>query len=167
MGKFLTEREDLEMNAWDVFSRPEVVWFLIGLILLVLELAMPGLIIAFFGVGAWIVTIVCLLFDISLNMQLLIFIAVSLACLLLLRGYIQDRFFDRKTDLADSLEEEFIGKTATVVADIKAGKQGKVSFKGTQWSAVSDSHISKGKQVKIISKDSIVLRVEPIMKKNP
>ena len=40
---------------WDAikdYLSPEVVWFLAGLALLILEFAMPGLVIFFFGVGA-------------------------------------------------------------------------------------------------------------------
>ncbi|MHC4858277.1 MAG: hypothetical protein ACYTBY_11000 [Planctomycetota bacterium] len=34
------------------FMKPEFIWAMVGLILLLLEFALPGLIIFFFGVGA-------------------------------------------------------------------------------------------------------------------
>ena len=33
---------------------PELFWFLLGLVLLLAEFALPGIIIMFFGIGAWI-----------------------------------------------------------------------------------------------------------------
>jgi len=42
------------------YLKPELIWFLAGLLLLLLEFAAPGLIVFFFGVGACIVAIVCL-----------------------------------------------------------------------------------------------------------
>ncbi len=40
------------MDAIKDFLSPEVIWFLIGLVLLVLELLLPGLIVGFFGINA-------------------------------------------------------------------------------------------------------------------
>lgn len=39
-----------------IFSKPELVWFIIGLVLFLLELVLPGFVIFFFGVGAWVTT---------------------------------------------------------------------------------------------------------------
>ena len=50
----------MSLDAIKEFLTPEIIWFLVGLVLLILEFAMPGLIIGFFGVGAWVVAIVCL-----------------------------------------------------------------------------------------------------------
>mgnify|MGYP007118357041 CR=1 FL=1 len=35
----------------------ELLWFLVGLILLLSELALPGFVIVFFGVGAWVTAV--------------------------------------------------------------------------------------------------------------
>ena len=37
------------------FMKPEIIWVLVGLLLLLMEFAVPGLIIFFFGLGAWVV----------------------------------------------------------------------------------------------------------------
>jgi membrane protein implicated in regulation of membrane protease activity len=73
------------MDASNGWLAPQVIWFARGFILLVIESAAPGIIIIFFGVGAWIVALVCLFFDISLNVQLLIFIVSSVVLLVTLR----------------------------------------------------------------------------------
>ena len=69
----------------DILSDPAVIWFMVGLGLLLLELAIPGLVILFFGVGAWVTALVCALSDINLNLQILIFLIASLLRLVLLR----------------------------------------------------------------------------------
>lgn len=147
--------------------KPEVIWFIIGLVLLILEFILPGVVIIFFGIGAWVTTIFILIFGISLNYQLVVFISTSLLSLALLRKFIKTLIYNRKGSDLESILEEFIGKTAVVQSEIKLGSQGKIEFKGSNWEAVSDQEIKKGEVVKIISKDSIVMKVERIKIKKP
>jgi membrane protein implicated in regulation of membrane protease activity len=81
----------------EILSDPAVIWFLVGLGLLLLELALPGLVMLFFGAGAWVTAMVCAITDISLNWQIFIFLVASLLGLVLLRKYLKRRFFG-KTD---------------------------------------------------------------------
>lgn len=144
----------------DILSDPAVIWFLIGLGLLLLELVLPGLVILFFGVGAWITALVCAITDINLNWQILIFLVASLLGLVLLRKYLRRRFFGKsEKEIQDQLEE-FIGRKARAIEEFKDGA-GKVEFKGTQWSARCDQPVSKGQWVTIRSKESLILHVEP------
>lgn len=143
----------------DILSDPAVIWFLIGLGLLLLELVLPGLVILFFGVGAWVTALVCAITDIHLNLQILIFLVASLLGLVLLRKYLKRRFFGRSDKEIDDQLEEFIGRKAKAIADFKNGR-GKVEFKGTQWSATCGDPVSKGDWVIIRNKDSLTLKVE-------
>jgi membrane protein implicated in regulation of membrane protease activity len=144
----------------ELLSDPAVIWFLIGLGLLLLELVLPGLVILFFGVGAWITALVCALTDINLNWQILIFLVASLLGLVLLRRHLKKRFFGRTEKETQDQLEEFIGRKARAVEEFKDGA-GKVDFKGTRWSAQSDEPVSKGQWVIIQSKDSLTLNVKP------
>lgn len=141
---------------------PSVIWFVIGLILLVLEFLAPGLLVIFFGIGAWVTALVCLFLTPGVNSQILIFLVTSVLSLLLLRKYLKRVFYKDEHAPEDTLSDEFIGKTAVVEVPIKNGKRGKVIFKGTSWTAESDYNLEKGHQVMIISKESIVLKVVPI-----
>jgi len=143
----------------DILSDPAVIWFLVGLGLLLLELVLPGLVILFFGAGAWITALVCAFTDINLNFQILIFLVASLLGLVLLRSYLKKRFFGRKEKETEDQLEEFIGKKAQATEDFKDGS-GKVEFKGTRWSARCDKSVSKGEWVTIESKDSLTLNVK-------
>ena len=144
----------------DILSDPAVIWFLVGLGLLLLELILPGLVILFFGTGAWVTALACVIFEPSLNWQILIFLVASLLGLVLLRKYLKKRFFGKKDDQIQDQLEEFIGRKARAIEDFKDGS-GQVEFKGTRWSAQSDEPVTKGQWVTIQSKESLILHVKP------
>jgi inner membrane protein len=144
-----------------VFSKPEVIWFIIGLVLFLLELVLPGFVIFFFGVGAWITALLCLVSHASTNLQIIVFAITSVLSLLALRKIIQRKFFYSKEDRSGAVEDEFTGKEAFATADFGSDRNGKVEFKGTTWNAQSESEIKKGQTVIIIQKESFKLIVEP------
>ena len=144
----------------EFLSDPAVIWFLIGLGLLLLELALPGLVVLFFGIGAWITSLGHVIFDYNLNIQILVFLVSSLLGLILLRKVLKKRFFDRKKDEIRDQLEEFIGHKAVVSADFESGS-GKVEFKGTNWTAEGDDTLKKGDQVVIEKKVNLTLYVNP------
>lgn len=146
-------------NGW---LAPQVIWFVVGLILLVIEFATPGIIIIFFGVGAWIVALVCLFFDISLNVQLLIFIVSSVVLLATLRKRLK-QIFQLQAPPGDSEEiKEFVGQRAIVSREIKPKLKGKVEFRGSYWDAEADQPIGVGEPVEIVDKKNITLIVKPL-----
>ncbi len=155
------------MEQLKEFLRPELIWFLVGLVLLIMEFALPGLIIFFFGVGAWIVAIICLLstyVDSSINAQLIIFIVSSVLSLLILRKWVKGVFLGHsgaKQDLREDIKE-FIGERAVVIEAITPKAGGKVEFHGTNWEARADGDIAAGAVVEIIGKDNITLEVKAI-----
>jgi len=143
---------------------PELIWFLVGLFLLLLELAAPGLIIVFFGVGAWIVSAVCYFAQPTLNAQLLIFILSSLILLFSLRKWLTDTFrgFNVGTTKASEIVDDFVGEKAVVIKEIIPGSSGKVEFHGTSWTAEADEPIAVGQRVEILAKNSLTLKVKPL-----
>lgn len=144
-----------------IFSKPEIVWFIIGLVLFLLELVIPGFVIFFFGVGAWITALLCLIAEPGTNLQVVVFAITSVLSLLIFRKMIQKKFFYVREDRSDAVEDEFTGKEARAVADFDADKRGKVDFKGTSWKAESDSEIKAGQIVIILEKENFKLKVEP------
>lgn len=142
-----------------VLKEPAMVWFLIGLILIVSEFAVPGLVIIFFGLGAWAAALALLAIQMSLFFQIVIFLVVSITALLVLR-----KRFMAVAEHTPDLTDEFIGKTAEVEERVKKGAYGKVKFKGTLWKAetASDQVLEKGALVKIVGYESIILKVEPV-----
>jgi membrane protein implicated in regulation of membrane protease activity len=145
----------------NIFSRPELFWFIIGLGLFLLELVIPGFFIFFFGLGAWVTALVCLLVEPGTNLQIVIFAVTSVLSLIGLRKIIQKKFFYSKGNLSEDVEDEFTGKEAIAKADFGSDRNGKVEFKGTMWNAESKAEIKAGQRVIIMEKDSFKLIVEP------
>jgi membrane protein implicated in regulation of membrane protease activity len=143
----------------EILSDPAVIWFLIGLGLLLLELVLPGLFVIFFGVGAWVTALACVIHDISLNGQILIFLIASLLGLALLRKYLRRKFFSKKTGEAEEQLEEFIGHKGKALEDFRDGT-GRIEFKGTQWSARCSEPVKENQWVTIVGKDSLILEVK-------
>ncbi len=144
-----------------IFSRPEIFWFILGLGLFLLELVIPGFFIFFFGLGAWVTALVCLIGNPGTNLQIIIFAVTSVLSLVVLRRIIQKKFFYSKGTQSEDVEDEFTGKEAIARIDFGGAKDGKVDFKGTTWNAESTFEIKEGQRVIIIEKDSFKLIVEP------
>ena len=151
------------MSGIPSWLNAELVWFIIGLVLLLLEFTLPGIIIFFFGIGAWITGLVCFFVDIDVNVQLIIFLVSSVVLLLLFRKRIKG-MFEKKEGEYPNLEspDEFRGRKVKVVREIAPDSPGKVEFRGTQWAAEADVSISEGATVEIVDKSNITLKVKPV-----
>ena len=145
------------------FLKPQYLWIIGGFVLILLELALPGLTLLFFGMGALLVGILCWMFDLSLNMQLTIFLITSVFSLLTLRNSFKKLFSKTlKSENVPSDFNEFVGQRAVVVEDIPDNGVGKVEFRGARWEAESSARIAKGAAVKIVTNKNITLIVETI-----
>ena len=132
--------------------------------MLLLEFASPGVVLVFFGMGAWIVAVLALILNISLNIQLLLFILSSVAFLILLREKFTS-MFQKQSDTPEPESEtsgEFIGRRAKVTEKINPQSSGRVEFRGTHWTAEASVSIAKDTPVEIIGKKSITLVVKPL-----
>jgi len=143
-----------------IFSKPEMIWFILGLVLFLLELVVPGFVIFFFGIGAWVAALVCLIANPGVNLQVIIFAVFSVLSLLAFRKLIQKKFFYTRDNRSEAVEDEFTGKEAIAVDDFGSDKNGKVEFKGTNWKAECESEVKKGQTLVIIKKDNFKLFVE-------
>ena len=140
------------------FNNPPVIWMVAGFIFFLLEFVVPGLILFFFAVGAWIVALLCLLFDMSVSTQLVIFLAGSILTILLFRNWVKKMIWLKNSNT--EMENEFIGKTGKAESRISPGNEGQVDFKGTSWKARSNDVIEKGENVIIVGNESILLIVK-------
>jgi len=144
----------------------ELIWFIIGLVLLLSELALPGFVIVFFGVGAW-VTAVLVAFGLlpGFNAQLLVFLVTSILALALFRNKGKKYFEGRVSRVWNPTAsmEDVRGERALVTSPIAPNADGgKVEFHGTLWNADADVPIAKGQVVEIIEQNNLRLKVQPI-----
>jgi membrane protein implicated in regulation of membrane protease activity len=148
----------------EILLKPELIWFLVGFVLLMFEFALPGLIIFFFGVGAWVVATVCLVTEVELNTQLLIFLATSILSLVFLRTWLKGIFLGHSKSKQDMTQDlgEFVGEHAVVKEKITPNLPGKIELHGTRWAAQADHDIEEGMTVEVISKDNLTFKVKTV-----
>jgi len=138
------------------------IWFFIGLSFLIAETLLPGLILFFFGFGAFLTALVTWWLPLSFTLQILLFLSSSLILLFTLRRFLRSIFSGRmvENDNADGADfDGDIGQTAVVKVAIHPNQKGRVEFHGSLWTAESDQILEEGRQVKIIAKDNITLKV--------
>jgi len=145
----------------DEFMNISVLWFIVGFVFFLLEFVVPGFILFFFGIAAWLVAFLTLFMDISINTQLIIFLISALLAVVLLRKWARAKL-GVYGEGPRILEDEYIGKIALAETDISPENNGKVEFKGASWDAKSNDHIAAGQKVQIIETRSILLIVKQI-----
>lgn len=150
---------------------PEIIWMLLGIILILAEFAVPGLVVVFFGFSALIVG---LLIWAGMPgegpLPFVVFAAVSLGTLLLLRKQCKSWFVGRSFGSQFAGEgDDFLGREAVVASgfDNSRAKAGRVSYRGTQWDASTEEEtpLKAGDPVKIIGRKDSILIVEKVTAK--
>ena len=95
---------------------------------------LTGFFMFFFGVGSVLTALVTLLGSPTLMVQGLVFIVISLACVILLRNPLLTKFhFRNRVHTVDSL----VGEIATTLETINPQCTGRVEMRGSTWSAVN------------------------------
>ena len=143
-------------------SPNELVWLLAGLALMLAELATPGFILFFFGLGALVTSAWAWTGMGGLGSQLVVFLVSSLIFLVTLRKYAAGLFRGKKshTGLPDN---DYIGQHAMVVEDIDSTHlKGKIELHGTRWNAAADAPIHKGIQVVVTGRKGLTLQVKSV-----
>jgi membrane protein implicated in regulation of membrane protease activity len=141
--------------------QPYMIWFIVGLVLTLSEFAMPGIILIFMGLGAWLVAFTAWIeWTPTLASQMTVFTIGSLVFLVGLRRFFTGWFMGlSKNGDARDAEEEFAGKEVKVVSAIAGGRDGKVEFKGASWNARSDDSLEPGSIAIIVSREGLTLTV--------
>jgi len=138
---------------------PVLAWFLVGIACYVIELALPGFIIFFFGVGAWCVALVLAMTDVSFTVQLVIFLVCSLVTLGLLRSWLRSVFLGGTLEEDDSVNVDPAPATGVVTEAIVPPAMGRVKYGGSFWKAVADEAIAVDTVVVIVEKKDLTVKV--------
>ncbi len=143
-------------------TSPGLLWLIIGVVLFLLEMAVPGFVLFFFGLAAWITALGSYLFNWGLNIQLGVFLASSLLCLFGLRNIVKKVFMgDAKEDGADSILASG-GEKCMVSKGIYPPAEGQVKFSGTFWRAEAEEAIEEGEMVTIVQQNDLLITVQKI-----
>jgi membrane protein implicated in regulation of membrane protease activity len=138
-------------------------WITLGLILAMLELAVPtSFFLLFFGLSGAVVGFLTL-FGLAgtASVQVLLFSVLSVLSLLLLRGPLLRRVHrdDWMRRPVDALTEDI----ATTLEEIAPGSIGRVELRGTAWSArnAGAGVLSKGQRCAVQRVDGLTLYIVP------
>ena len=131
-------------------------WLVIGLILLGLEIVVPGSFFVWLGLAAMIVGVAALLVVIPWQAQI-----VGFAVLALILVFLGRRFFSLKGQsdrpFLNSRAEGYVGSTHVLAEPIVNG-QGRVRIDDANWRVVGPD-LPAGARVKVVSTDGAVLKV--------
>ncbi|MEE9911523.1 MAG: NfeD family protein [Deltaproteobacteria bacterium] len=139
---------------------PALVWAVVGLLLLVAELATVSFILCFIGIGALIVALTTWTgITPSFSSQLIVFSVSSLLLLFLLRKTARKLFAGH----ADA-PPDYAGQKVPVIRPIPAGGEGAIQYRGSDWIAFSDATqtIPEGTVVQIEAIQGIRVKVKPV-----
>ena len=139
-----------------------VLWFLTGVVFLLAEMALPGFVLLFFAIGAFAAAFAAWA-GLALSGQFLVFLAVSLAGVGLLRrmflrifqGRVQDQAQEGHGQAAGAagdgaVEDDAAGKAALVTRAITPSVPGEIKFRGSFWRAEASVDIGEGENVVIL-----------------
>ena len=142
-----------------------VIWTVAGILLILAEFAVSGMVIIFFGISALVVGVAIFMgMPAGSGVPYGMFAILTILQLVILRKYFKSWFFGEnvKEVLQPGQLEEYIGHKALVVEGFDSGSNhGKVEFKGAKWSATCDQPINTGDWVEITARDGISLTVKP------
>ncbi|MDR3090065.1 MAG: NfeD family protein [Desulfobulbaceae bacterium] len=142
---------------------PILFWFITGAILFILEMFSPTFILFFFAIGAWLAALTAWLAPLALTGQLAVFLAGSLISLFLLRRALRDVFHGDTTQDAATIRQTAADEAqAEVIEAIRPPLEGRIKFQGSFWRAQSDTPVECGEIVRIVSQDSLVMRVRSL-----
>jgi membrane protein implicated in regulation of membrane protease activity len=138
----------------DLTFLPWLVWFLAGIAIMLAELAVPGFVIIFFGLGCWGAAVVAVFAPDAYSAQVTVFLIVSVASLMTLRKMAMRVFVGRSEGAeTDDLGNVPVGARITLDQDLEAGQIGRVRFRGTMWDAISEDRIPAGSDAEITGVD--------------
>ena len=144
---------------------PALYWLIIGVILFLLEMALPGFILFFFAAGALLTALLAWLTPIPIAWQLGVFIVASLGCLFSLRDIIQRRFLTPPPGEEEMDEDSVLavpGDKGVVSATIAPPAEGRLKYSGTSWRATADESIEEGEIVAVVRQKGLVIHVEKV-----
>jgi membrane protein implicated in regulation of membrane protease activity len=134
-------------------------WFILALILILLESVLPGIHFIWFGMAAIVVGFLALTVDIDWQIQVLIFAVLSIVTALLARRYFSPQNTQTDQPGLNVRGSYYVGRVVVVEDEIVNGR-GRVRVGDSLWSAAGPD-MAAGARAKVTRIDGTVLVVEP------
>lgn len=134
-------------------------WIIFAIICILGELLTGGFFLLSIGIGACSGAI-SHYFNFNIESQIIIFIIVSITCILLSRPL--SKKLNNKTPKKKTNTERLIGLKGEVLEKIEPNTHGIIKIKGEQWRASSKEKLKPGDNVEIIAIEGVKLVVKKI-----
>ena len=149
--------EDFQMLYW--------YWLVLGMILMLLELAVPSFTIFWFGLGALVAGVLLLLVPgLNLTLQILVWIIASAAFVLFWFKVMKPRMIDKTT--SGIAREAVLGETAMVTRVPEGDRRGEIRFSvpmlgSDTWPFICDDEVAVGDRVAVreISGNTMLVKI--------
>jgi inner membrane protein len=152
----MIERIIMELGSWN--------WMALGLLLLALEIVVPGFFLLWIGIAAVLVGTLALMIGdaggFTWHVQVLLFLVLSL-----IAAYVGKRIMAKGDGVSDEpllnqISEQLVGRTATLTEPI-INSYGRIRLGDTQW-RVTGPDLPAGATVKVVSANGSQLGVEAV-----
>lgn len=135
---------ELEMLYWH--------WLVLGLVLIVAEIFIPSFTILWFGLGALVVGVAALLFEIPFSIQVLIWTVVSVLFTVLWFKLVKPKMVDSSNSQA--ARESAIGESGQVIKLPAGDTKGKLRFSTPilgedEWEFICEAEVDLGDRLHI------------------
>lgn len=138
-----------------------VVWFIVALVLLIVELFTASFGVVCFSFGA-VAAGVAAYFGLGTVWQLALFSVVSFIAFVFVRPVIV-KFLLKKKDEVLTNADAVVGRVGIVTEEIDPNKNtGRVKIDGDDWKAEASETIAVGEKVEVLSRESIILKVKSL-----
>jgi len=139
-------------------------WMYFGALLMLAEIVAPGFVIFFFGLSAMTVGVCRFAFGEAFNgtWQLAAFSVFVILYLAFLRRWMKHLFAGTSEESKVDFNNETVGRIGKVTVAIAPPLAGRVMIGDAEWSAISDSPIAVGADVKVIAQNNLTMKVEAV-----
>ena len=137
-------------------------WAVLGIGLIIAELAVPAFFIVWFGLGALLVSLIVLVApSLGLTAQLLIWTIASVAMVVIWFRIFKPGMHKTRVGMSDS---NIVGEVGMLTRDVELYQKGQVRFQkplvGSEiWECISDEAIKSGERVKVLGIEGSFLKV--------
>jgi membrane protein implicated in regulation of membrane protease activity len=137
-------------------------WAVLGIGLIIAELAVPAFFIVWFGLGALLVSLIVLVApSLGLTAQLLTWTFASVAMVLLWFRIFKPGMHKTRIGMSDS---NIVGEVGMLTRDVEPYQKGQVRFQkplvGSEvWECIADETIKSGERVKVLGIEGSFLKV--------
>ena len=137
-------------------------WAVLGIGLIIAELAVPAFFIVWFGLGALLVSVVVLVVpSLGLTAQLLTWTVASVAMVVIWFRIFKPGMHKTRIGMSDS---NIVGEVGMLTRDVEPYQKGQVRFQkplvgSESWECISDETIRAGERVKVLGIEGSFLKV--------